>query len=181
VPNDDAHTTPPGEGNQGARSAGGPPPPEPDKNVDEGWKAEARREKEKLAREAGAKGRKGEEGREPPAAGEPPPADFLHFVSGIAAQALMQLGEIENPFEGKKVVDLRNARYSIEILQMLEEKTRGNLTQDEERYIRAALHDLRMRFVAAASPSAGSSGPGSRNPPPGGGGAGGTAAEGRPG
>lgn len=120
-----------------------------EKRVDEDWKAEARREKEqideKLAKEEIEKARKEAERR------APPPADFLHFVSGIAAQVLMQLGEIENPIAGKKAVDLTAARYSIDILQMLQEKTKGNLTPEEGRYMKAALHDLRMRFVGAAT------------------------------
>lgn len=114
--------------------------------VDEDWKAEARREKEKLEEKIRERA-----GRRVGA--EMPPADFLHLVSGMAAQALMQLGVIENPLEGgEKKGDLAAARYSIDCLQMLAEKTEGNLTDEEDRYLRAALHDLRMRFVAAAHP-----------------------------
>jgi len=80
-----------------------------------------------------------------------PPADFGHFVSGVAVQTLMQLGEIENPIHGEKRVDLASAKYSIDLLNMLAEKTSGNLTQDEDRYLKAALHDLRMRYVEAVS------------------------------
>jgi len=112
------------------------------KTVDEDWKAEVRREQEKLEKKLEEKRA---EGRELPA------PDFVHFVSGIAAQTLMQLGDIENPFAGEKKVDLQSARYSIDIIAMLEEKTKGNLTPDEERYLKAALHDLRMRYVEAAS------------------------------
>jgi len=112
------------------------------KTVDEDWKAEARREQEKLEKKL-------EEKRAERS--ELPAPDFVHFVSGIAAQTLMQLGDIENPFAGEKKVDLESARYSIDIIAMLEEKTKGNLTPDEERYLKAALHDLRMRYVEAAS------------------------------
>jgi hypothetical protein len=126
-------------GPSGGRQAGAK------KIVDTDWKAEVRREKEKLDERLG----EGADGREREAL---PPADFLHFVSGIAAQVLMQLGQIENPIAGTRQVDLDAARYSIDVLQMLEEKTRGNLAPDEERYLKAALHDLRMRYVDAASP-----------------------------
>jgi len=112
------------------------------KTVDEDWKAEARREQEKLEKKLEDKR------AERP---EMPAPDFIHFVSGIAAQTLMQMGEIENPFAGEKRVDLESARYSIEVIAMIEEKTKGNLTPDEERYLKAALHDLRMRYVEAAS------------------------------
>ena len=112
------------------------------KSVDEEWKAQARLEKEKLDEKV-----KEEAARER----DIPPADFLHFASGMAAQILMQLGAIENPLEGgEKRIDLAAARYSIDVLQMLAEKTKGNLTDEEDRYLRAALHDLRMRFVEAA-------------------------------
>jgi len=120
------------------------------KRIDEDWKAEARREKEKLDEEL--------KRRQPPQ--KLPPADFLHFISGLATQALMQLGEIENPLAGEKVVDLEAARYSIDLLGIIEEKTRGNLTPDEKRYLAAALHDLRMRYVQAVSGRQGEEPPG---------------------
>lgn len=80
-------------------------------------------------------------------AGKFPEASFLSFISGLAAQTLMQLGEIENPFEKKKVLNLQAARYSIDLLSMLQEKTEGNLGEDEKRYLGSVLHDLRLRFV----------------------------------
>ena len=143
-------------------------------------KAEVRREKEKLDEKLGKKPGKQpdekldkkpdeklgkkldkelDERRERPERRELPAPDFAHFVSGIAAQTLMQLGDIENPFEGGRKVDMESARYSIDLITMLEEKTKGNLTPDEERYLRAALHDLRMRFVEVAS-GKGPAGPG---------------------
>lgn len=121
---------------------------ETEKTVDEDWKAEARREREKLARAEEEQKRNTAEGG--PA--EMPPADFLNFVSGMAAQVLMQLGAIPNPIKGEKAVDLAAARYSIDVLQMLADKTKGNLSDEEDSYLRAALHDLRMRFVESASP-----------------------------
>ncbi len=123
-----------------------------EKIIDEDWKAEARREKEKLEKKIEEKRKERAESR------EMPPADFLHFVSGMAAQILMQLGAIENPLAGEKAVDLAAARYSIDILQMFEEKTKGNLTPDETKYLSSALHDLRMRFVEAATGPGGEAG-----------------------
>ena len=94
---------------------------------------------------------KNEERRDRAEKRELPAPDFVHFVSGIAAQTLMQLGDIENPFAGERKVDLESARYSIDVIVMLQKKTKGNLSPDEERYLKAALHDLRMRFVEVAS------------------------------
>ncbi len=135
-PEDEKKPEPSGEG------AG---PDELNKIVDEDWKAEARREKEKLQAKIEEEETAEREAR------KLPPADFQHFVSGIAAQVLMQLGELENPMAGEKRIDLDSARYSIDILQMLGEKTKGNLSPEEQRYLTAALHDLRMRFVGAAT------------------------------
>ncbi|MHC4251653.1 MAG: DUF1844 domain-containing protein [Planctomycetota bacterium] len=121
---------------------------EDSKIVDEDWKSEVRREKEKLEKKIDEKRK---ERGEQVGKRELPAPDFVHFVSGIAAQTLMQLGDIENPFVGERKVDLESARYSIDVIAMLEEKTKGNLTPDEERYLKAALHDLRMRYVEAVS------------------------------
>ena len=139
----DQEASAPGGGEEGAK-----------KVVDEDWKAEVRREKEKLDEKLAEKLE--ERARRGPEFKELPPADFMHFVSGIAAQTLMQLGELDKPAAGGKAVDLASARYSIDILGMLEEKTKGNLTSEEERYLKAALHDLRMRFVDASSGKGGS-------------------------
>ncbi len=123
-----------------------------EKIVDEDWKAEVRREKEKLEKKI-------EERREEAGRRKLPPPDFIQFVSGIAAQTLMQMGDIENPISGGRKVDLESARYSIDLIAMLEEKTKGNLTPDEERYLKAALHDLRMRYVEAVKAGPGASTP----------------------
>lgn len=77
-----------------------------------------------------------------------PPLDFNTFVLSLSTQALIQLGEVNAP-EGEKIkVDLQMARHSIDLLGLLEEKTKGNLTGEEERLLQQVLFDLRMRFVA---------------------------------
>jgi len=79
-----------------------------------------------------------------------PAPDFLVFISGVAAQVLMQLGEIENPMTKKTEPDLPAAKYSIDLIEMLKDKTEGNRTDDETRYIETVLYDLRMRYVKAS-------------------------------
>ncbi len=133
---------------------GSPAADGPEKTVDEEWKTQARLEKEKLERNVKEKEQAARRTDR-----DAPPADFLHFVSGMAAQALMQLGAIENPLEGDRKTDLAAARYSIDCLQMLAEKTKGNLTDEEDKYLRAALHELRMRFVDAARTAGTQGGP----------------------
>lgn len=74
-------------------------------------------------------------------------ASFLQFISGMAGQALIHLGLMSNPLTGTTAADLPNAKYSIDLLAVLQEKTRGNLTDEESQYLSSALADLRMRYV----------------------------------
>lgn len=77
-------------------------------------------------------------------------ASFLQFASGMAAQTLMHLGMLENPISKTVSLDLPNARYSIDLLVVLKEKTKGNLTEEEEIYLTAAIDDLKIRYAQAA-------------------------------
>ena len=86
---------------------------------------------------------------ESPSDGKVVQASFLQFLSGMAAQALMHLGVMTNPMTGKMESDLANAKYSIDLLSVIEEKTRGNLDEEEEAYLTSALYELRLRYVQA--------------------------------
>ncbi len=86
-----------------------------------------------------------------PDVGEPmPPIDFNTFVLSMASATFIDLGEIEGPDGKKHPPNLHVARHHIDLLAMLAEKTRGNLTGEEERLLIQVLHDLRMRFVTLA-------------------------------
>jgi len=76
-----------------------------------------------------------------------PSIDFATFVLSLSHSALMHLGEAPNPETGKVEKSLGMARQAIDLISMLEEKTKGNLTGDEERLIGQILYDLRMRYV----------------------------------
>jgi hypothetical protein len=76
-----------------------------------------------------------------------PHMDFATFVLSLSHSALMHLGEAPNPETGAVEKNLPLARQTIDLVAMLEEKTRGNLTGDEERLIGQILFDLRMRYV----------------------------------
>jgi hypothetical protein len=76
-----------------------------------------------------------------------PHIDFATFVLSLSHSALMHLGEAPNPETGSVEKNLALARQSIDLIGMLEEKTKGNLTGEEERLIGQILYDLRMRFV----------------------------------
>ena len=111
-----------------------------DKKVDHEWKKKAREEKEQLAKEVKNRSQ-----------GEPPPASLALIVSSFMAQALIAVGEIQNPVDGKRARDLEAAKFSIDMLQVLDDKTKGNLTDDESKMLQDALYDLRMRYVRASS------------------------------
>jgi hypothetical protein len=76
-----------------------------------------------------------------------PRVDFSTFILSLSHSALMHLGEAPNPETGKVEKNLALARQTIDLIGMLEEKTKGNLAGDEERLVGQILFDLRMRFV----------------------------------
>jgi hypothetical protein len=75
-----------------------------------------------------------------------PQATFANFLGGLASQALMQFGEIPNPLTGSRDRNLEYARYTVQLLEVLEQKTRGNRTPEEEQYLSGMLTDFRKRL-----------------------------------
>lgn len=73
--------------------------------------------------------------------------EFTTFVLGLASTALIHLGEAPNPETGKAEPNLLLARESVDLLSLLQEKTRGNLTAEEQRVLDDVLADVRLRFV----------------------------------
>src|SRR3954468_4182165 len=81
-----------------------------------------------------------------------PGLDFNAFVLSLGSSALIHLGEVPDPTSGKtQDPDLLLAQESIDLLALLEEKTKGNLTADESRFLQTMLYDLRMRYISAAA------------------------------
>jgi len=78
---------------------------------------------------------------------ELPEINFPTFIISLNASALVNLGAIEDPASGTKVKNLSIARQTIDILSMLEEKTRGNLSEEEEKILKNILYDLRIIYV----------------------------------
>lgn len=77
------------------------------------------------------------------------PIDFATFVLSLSATCMIQLGDIESGELG--AVDLVGAKHTIEILQTLDRKTRGNLSGEEEKVLGHVLSDLRQRYLAKVS------------------------------
>ncbi|MFN7947996.1 MAG: DUF1844 domain-containing protein [Blastocatellia bacterium] len=86
---------------------------------------------------------------------EPEMNEFMEFLMQLASSAFIYLGMMEHPATGTRQVNLPAARQSIDMLVMLREKTKGNLTRDEERFYEGLLGDLQMQYVALTSRAAG--------------------------
>ena len=78
------------------------------------------------------------------------PVNFSQFIVSLASSALVHLGEIAEPGGTETRVDLALARHTIDVLNMLQEKTNGNLETDESRLLEAVLGDLRGKFLTAS-------------------------------
>lgn len=77
-----------------------------------------------------------------------PPASFLNFLGGIGAQGLIHVGALAHPVTGERAVDHDLARYTVDLLAILEEKTRGNRTPEEDQYLTGMISDLRAKLAA---------------------------------
>ncbi len=76
-----------------------------------------------------------------------PEINFPTFIISLNASGLLNLGALEDPTTGKRTKNLPMAKQTIDILTMLEEKTRGNLTDEEEKMLKNVLYDLRIIYV----------------------------------
>ncbi|MFM9996308.1 MAG: DUF1844 domain-containing protein [Phycisphaerales bacterium] len=124
--------------------------------VDTDWKAQAQAEKEKLtaaekpaARSAAPAPTAGAPAGQGPG-GETIEASVDELIRLLATQALMYLGAFPDPETGRAVVALDYAKLHIDLLGILEQKTKGNLTEQEGTMLTRALHELRMQYVEVA-------------------------------
>ncbi len=114
--------------------------------IDEDWKSQVEAEKE-AARQAEAAKPPAESGPTGGARGPLPPANFTFLVSTLYLQGAMALGLLPNPMTKKLDVQLDQAKHSIDLLAVLQQKTEGNRTPEESEELEAALHELRLAFV----------------------------------
>lgn len=80
------------------------------------------------------------------------PITFSSFVVGLATQALMFLGVVPDPRGGEVAKNPAEAAAIISVIEMLAEKTRGNLNEDEAKLVEEVLYELRMRYVGETRP-----------------------------
>lgn len=115
-----------------------------DKRVDESWKERVLDEKVKTApKNPSHESQPSSRG----ATSQKTIPIFTQLITSLAMQALIQLGEIENPASGTKMQDLEGAKETIDILLALKTKTQNNLSKEEEKLMESALGDLQMKFV----------------------------------
>ena len=79
-----------------------------------------------------------------------PPLDFVSVVLPFYTQALVKLGQTENPLTQKKEENLKLAKRLIDILDLLKEKTEGNLAPEEEKFLTASIDQLKMIYLQKA-------------------------------
>lgn len=128
---------------------------EPKLIIDEDWKETVQREKEQAAAKSatsqpGASGNAVSEQAESAdrATQSLPPANFDFLVTTLATQAMMALGQFPGPDGKVGEVEKPIAKHYIDMLAVLEEKTKGNLDAGEQKLLSEILHNLRMTFVA---------------------------------
>ncbi|MHC4113932.1 MAG: DUF1844 domain-containing protein [Planctomycetota bacterium] len=117
--------------------------------IDEDWKAEAKKEKEIMAKQEDEEKKAG---REPQQRGPLPEGNMAAIISMLVTQAYFALGalRIKGHEQEQKEPDLEMAKYNIDMLETIQEKTKGNLTESEKKILKEAIGQLRMAYVKTA-------------------------------
>ena len=110
-------------------------------HIDSDWKAEAQAEKQRL--EDQAKQESGKSG----GTGAIPEANFEILVRTLAAQALLAMGAVPDPRTGQRMASFELARHHIDMLTVIEEKTKGNLTDEESKNLNTTLYEIRNNYI----------------------------------
>ncbi len=142
-----------------------------EKYVDESWKETAQQEKEKLKVVAGSREQpqrsstqehpqstdqqapqsstqdQAQDSQEEAGESSESQINFLNYISSLAYQAMIFLGEIPNPMTNMPETNLEQAKFIIDTLAMLREKTKGNLTKKEGDVLNTSLYQLQMKFI----------------------------------
>ncbi len=113
-------------------------------------KGELKEEKEEAAAKVKEEEERKEEPKEQAERAPLPEVNFNSLIFSLSSSALLHLGEIADPQSGEKKKDIALAKHTIDTIAMLKEKTQGNLTGEEEKFLESILTDLRWRYVKAA-------------------------------
>lgn len=113
---------------------------EPKLIIDSDWKSQAEAERQKLADQAKQKA-------EQAAERDLPPADILGIVQILATQALLYMGAFPDPQTGRAMVAMDLAKFHVDLLGVLDDKTKGNLTEEEHEVVSQTAHELRQQYV----------------------------------
>ena len=119
-------------------------------HIDSDWKAEAQAEKERLSTQSEDDAAQPGQG---PGAGKMPEANFEPLISTMAPQALFSMGAIPDPRTGQRVSHLDLARHHIDMLRVIEEKTKNNLTEEEQKMLSTTLYELRNTYIQVSNAS----------------------------
>lgn len=112
----------------------------PKLQIDADWKASAQAEKTRLSeQERSRESRRADPGL--------PKASFTTLIDMLASQAIMSLGAMADPKTGRVIIDPAGAKFSIDLLAVLEEKSKNNLSPEEAEHLKHLLTELRARFV----------------------------------
>lgn len=115
-------------------------------HIDSDWKAEAAKEKERLAAQ--------EKVQKPAGDSHTAPA-FIELLNLLAMQAVISLGGYQGPGGERIPANPAAAKHHIDLLEVLEKKTSGNLSEEEKRALDSVLYELRMQYVQTVSASRG--------------------------
>ncbi len=119
--------------------------------IDEDWKSKVEAEKESAAKAKSAPDvastkEESSDATDPPM----PPASFEMLLTTLATEALMALGQVPHPITGKVEVKRNQAKFLIDTVDVLRQKTAGNLSNSEQQVIDSLLHQMRLVFVQTA-------------------------------
>ena len=126
---------------------------EKEKYIDESWKESANTEKESLQNiKDNVSQSKAHDSSSQESDGSVPEVNFINYVTSLTFQALIFLGEIPHPMEENKIeMNLPQAKFIIDTLIVMREKTKGNLTPEEERLLGASIYELQVKYVEHSS------------------------------
>lgn len=82
---------------------------------------------------------------------ELPPVNFINFINSLASTAFMYMGGLVDPETKKPIVELNLAKHHIDIIEMLQQRTKGNLTAPENNFLENTLYNLRMSYIRFAT------------------------------